>query len=489
MQEDSTGAEEERVQEGEERTGAGNAERTSKSAFCLFFVFGTSCWVTVNFVFAEVPLLIAQSFPAVGDLLTVVVVCCVQAANLAPLCIVLASLLRHRHANEEKQPLILNTDQNDLTTSTTSNTTTTKDTRNTLGRRAVPVLLVLALNVACCAALAAVPQPMPLALFVALCTLAGLAATTSSVVLLPFGSLYPPAYTAAIAAGNTSSALVAGVLALVQQPGVRDRLSFAAVMGTATALAAAALLAFVVLVAAPRYRALALPASLHRARRGPAPSPAPAAPNLSPAQGRRAVAAGAAQLFLQGFAENGVAMSVSAAALLPYGAHCFVAATACSFVAGPLAALLPSLLPPHIAARALDSTPFVAATTALYLAAAAYMGAIATLCRAPHGAPAPPLGLRAGAAAVCAARVAVRVLTQLGGVRAWTNLHGGGRRGPAIAPAQRMHAARLGGLALQLGGLAGTAAALLLALLAWSPARHSSGSASSSLLFEPFLPA
>lgn len=485
MQEDSTGAEEERVQEGVERTEAGNTGRTSKSAFCLFFVFGTSCWVTVNFVFAEVPLLIAQSFPAVGDLLTVVVVCCVQAANLAPLCIVLASLLRHRRADEEKQPL-LNTDQNDLTTSSTSTFTSTKDTRNTLRRRAVPVLLVLTLNVACCAALAAVPQPMPLALFVALCTLAGLAATTSSVVLLPFGSLYPPAYTAAIAAGNTSSALVAGVLALVQQPGVRDRLSFAAVMGTATALAAAALLAFVVLVATPRYRALALPASLHRARRGPAPSPAPAA---SQTQGRRAVAAGAAQLFLQGFAENGVAMSVSAAALLPYGAHCFVAATACSFVAGPLAALLPSLLPPHTAARALDSTPFVAATTALYLAAAAYMGAIATLCRAPHGAPAPPLGLRAGAVAVCAARVAVRVLTQLGGVRAWTNLHGGGRRGPAIAPAQRMHAARLGGLALQLGGLAGTAAALLLALLAWSPARHSSGSASSSLLSEPFLPA
>lgn len=454
------GADEEEDMEGAQGIGVTTAAaaRTSKSAFCLFFVFGSSCWVTVNFVFAEVPLLVVQSFPAVGNFLTVLVVCCIQAANLAPLCIVLASILCHKCSQEsdEKQQLLLNSEKNDSVATTTTNTTT-------LWRRSIPVLLVLLLNVGCCAALAVTPQPMSLALFAGLCTLAGLAATTSSVVLLPFGSLYPPVYTAAIAAGNTSSALAAGVLSLVQQPGAHPRLSFAAFMGVATALASAALAAFLVLVATPRYRALALlpqpqPTDRRRGKRN------------FPARAARVVAVCATRLFLQGFVENGLAMGVSAAALLPFGARCFVAATAGSFVAGPLASLLPSLLPARTAARTLDSPPCVAAGTALYLAAAAYMALVAVHCRT---------GCTTGAAAVVVARVLVRVLTQLGGVRAWTALHGGGRYGPAIPPALRPHAARLGGLALQLGGLAGSITALL---LVWHP---SSVSSSSSLLSDP----
>ena len=437
--------------------------RTSRSAFVLFFVFGTSCWVAVNFVFVEVPLLIDASFPDVGQMLTVYIVCCLQAANIVPLLYVVittlaASFRRKKPQHQQKQRGAC---------------------CSPMAQRAVLAAPVLLLNVLCCVVFAALPLPMPLWTFVLLCVLAGLAATSSSVVLLPFGALYPPAYTPAITAGNTCTALIAGALALVQQPGERNTISFGAFMGIAAALAVLACAAFVALLTVPKYRRLLVRTKHTQQQNIQQKSSCDEEETDEERKHKkqratRVVASALSQMFLQSFVENGVVMGISSFSLLPYGALHYTVATACSFVLGPFAALLPSALPNRVAGRFFDSTAYVLVSSIVYVSCCAYMVVVSTI---NVGRTAPFLGITVGGAVVCAARITLRGLTQIGLVRCWTVLHGGSIGG-AIPAEQREQGSRLGGLSIQLGALFGAIASMLLALFVWNSTATSSSSSS-----------
>lgn len=399
-------------------------QRAQPLPFGLFFCLGASAWATVNFVFSELPLLTARGG---GYAVACDVSLAIQCSNALPLAHVALSRLLPRS-------LLLSP-----------------------RGRSVSVALSTALSVAAAALFAADPWPESRAALLALCALAGGGATLSAVAHYPFAADFAPCYTSALTAGASAGAMLAGVLALAQQPGAAARFSLRVFMLCALAVALAGAAALALLLSLPSCRALRCQRQQHafllsvqqkKKKEEEKEEEQPAKPWL------RAVLWPGVLLAWLSLVENGLVTGVVTFALLPFGSVALVVAMAVAFFVDPLLSALPGIFPRM--ATAMDSNVARSVLAVLFTAPCAVV-----LWFAFESAHPPLANTVLGVAIICSARVAVRGFTAICKVGCWMVLHGHGS-GNSIPKAHHLAVSQAGGLAVQIGSFIGAISIFLL---------------------------
>lgn len=451
--------------------------------FGLLFAFGLSSWGTVNFLFSEVPIL-AQRYPSIGRSVGTYISAAVAVTNAFAVGCVVVSHFLSGHAMRKLTTWLVGLV---LVADLTSNVFFTWD-----------------------------PAPQSTLLFLIFTGVAGLGATLSSVAFLPFAARFPPVYTPSLTSGIAASAMLAGALALVQNPGTDDLFSFNIFIGISLTVTCGSIISFVLILTLPRFRHMETsqpqtssgdPANSDAKNDGgsagsnaktvfvsvnntygntssltsssstlPQSDPLPSDPLLphkndntsteerasqattTTNERKRMLWGEIAKLFYLSFLENGIVMALSSYALIQYSNTAFVVANSVSAFSDPFVNLFPAMLSPA-AAQVLDKPVVQAPTITVFSAAALYVLALAMTSNSETPFLSGSGSIALGAFVACVARVLVRIGTALIKVRALMVLHGAKRGGD---DKKRMSLSQLGGLAMQIGTTLGSALSFVL---------------------------
>lgn len=438
--------------------------------FALLFAFGLSSWGTVNFLFSEVPIL-AQRYPNIGWSVGTYITAAVAATNVfAVICVVVSHFLSARSMRK-------------LTTGL--------------------VIVILAADLIAGIFFTWDPVPESEAFFIVFTGVAGLGATLSSVAFMPFTARFPHVYTPGLTSGTAASAMLAGALSLVQNPGSTNLFSFNIFIAIALIVTCGSVLSFILIVTLPRFRRVE--STLHSKNEnnsgddndsielngdresgnplGPQETPTLTTtpseqslqsdsetmpPNESAAllsngdtKKKTSFRGDIAKLFYLSFLENGIAMSLSSYALMQYSSKTFVIANSISAFSDPLVNLFPAMLGPR-AARVLDKPVVQVPTITMFSLCTLYIVALAVTSNSET-----PLwgskGIIVGAVMAGAARVLIRIGTALIKVRAFMVLHGAKKE--TDDDKKKMGLSQMGGLAIQIGTTLGSVLSFLLTKL------------------------
>ena len=453
--------------------------------FGLLFAFGLSSWGTVNFLFSEVPIL-AQRYPNIGWSVGTYITTAVAATNVfAVLCVVVSHFLSARSMRK-------------LTTGL--------------------VTLILVADLTAGIFFTWDPAPQNELLFIVFTCVAGLGATLSAVAFMPFAARFPPVYTPGLTSGTAASAMLAGALSLVQNPGSGNLFSFNIFIAIALAVTCLSVISFALIMGLPRFKRIKVninegndttdtndaieinnliietneandesdskqlaPSIQQEQEQQPASllTPSESSESLTSSTTTSSTTAEVlsenesllpiknervsfktdiAKLFYLSFLENGIAMSLSSYALMQYSSLSFVIANSLSAFSDPLVNLFPAMLSPS-AARVLDKPIVQVPTIVVFTLASLYCVVLAATSKSGT----PILGGRSivlGAVVACTARVLIRVGTALIKVRAFMVLHGAKK--DTKDDKRRMGLSQMGGLAMQIGTTLGSGLSFLL---------------------------
>lgn len=450
--------------------------------FGLLFAFGLSSWGTVNFLFSEVPIL-AERYPTIGWSVGTYITAAVAATNIfAVICVVVSHFLSAQSMRK-------------LTTGL--------------------VILILVADLTAGIFFTWDPAPNNEILFIVFTGVAGLGATLSAVAFIPFTSRFPPVYTPGLTSGTAASAMLAGALSLVQNPGSKNLFSFNIFISIALVVTCGSVISFILIMTLPRFKRIktniqnqndinekndndsielnndkneineennknsiktnennneneitltsSTSLSQNQNNNDESEKILTESDSLIQNNNKRKFSSWGdiIKLFYLSFLENGITMSLSSYALMQYSSTSFVIANSISAFSDPLVNLLPAMLSVS-AVRVLDKPIVQVPTITVFTVASLYVVILSMTSNSKT----PLLADKSvvlGAVIACTARVLVRIGTALIKVRAFMVLHGAKK--DTSDDKKRMGLSQMGGLAMQIGTTLGAGFAFLLTKL------------------------